>query len=186
MSCATRKVAHTGRNTDATLLYNALRTCDPTTIRTETAARRDTLQSYYTTATATLASVLADHAKQVTLADSMLANLTPLQKYADELTADATALDQEQRKLEHAERKHRRSFLDGDPQEGVWGAVGVKTRDEKTLLAFWIFVTLAAAAATLVILHMYGVQNRRLVFGGAAGAAAVILGIAVSIVYRFA
>jgi 3-mercaptopyruvate sulfurtransferase SseA len=144
------------------------------------------LQSYYTTATATLASVLADHAKQVTLADSMLANLTPLQKYADELTADATALDQEQRKLEHAERKHRRSFLDGDPQEGVWGAVGVKTRDEKTLLAFWIFVTLAAAAATLVILHMYGVQNRRLVFGGAAGAAAVILGIAVSIVYRFA
>lgn len=186
MSCAARKVAYTGRNTDTNLLYGALRTCDPATIRTETVTKRDALQTYRQTATANLAAVLADHDKQVAIADSMLANLAPLQSYANELSADAAALDQEQRKLEHAERKHRRSFLDGEPQEGVWGVTGAKTSDEKTLLALWIFVTAAAAAVAVVVMQMYGIQDRRTVATGAAAAAAVALAAAVGLVYRFA
>jgi hypothetical protein len=186
MSCATRKVAHTGRNSDTALLYNSLRTCDPATVRTETAAQRDALRTYHTTTAATLAAVLADHTKQVTLADSMLETMSPLQQYATELSTDAAALEQEERKLEHAQRKHRRSFLDGGAQEGVWGVAGVKTHDEKTLLALWICVAAAAAVATVVLLHMYGVEDRRAVLGGAGAAAAVVLGATVGLVYRFA
>lgn len=60
--------------------------------------------------------------------------------------------------LEQLERRERRLFLDSEPQSGAGGAPGVRTGDDRVLLAFWITYGAALIAGSILILQLYGAQ----------------------------
>lgn len=60
--------------------------------------------------------------------------------------------------LEQLERRERRAFLDNDPQGGSGGAPGVRTTDDRVLLAFWITYGTALLSVTLFVLQLYGAR----------------------------
>ena len=60
--------------------------------------------------------------------------------------------------LEQLERRERRAFLDNDPQAGTGGAPGVRTKDDRVLLAFWITYGAALLSATVLGLQLYGAR----------------------------
>jgi hypothetical protein len=60
------------------------------------------------------------------------------------------------RNYEQLERRERRAFLDSAPQSGVGGVPGVRTSDDKVLLAFWITYGAAIVVGTILLLNMYG------------------------------
>ena len=66
-----------------------------------------------------------------------------------DLTAQYNAMDKKNRDLDQAARAQRRLFLDDDPQSGVGGAPGVRTRDDRVLLAFWINYVAALVAVAI-------------------------------------
>lgn len=66
-----------------------------------------------------------------------------------DLTAQYDAMDKKNRDLDQAARTQRRLFLDDDPQSGVGGAPGVRTRDDRVLLAFWINYVAALMAVAI-------------------------------------
>jgi hypothetical protein len=60
--------------------------------------------------------------------------------------------------LEQLERRERRAFLDNDPQSGTGGVPGVRTTDDRVLLAFWITYGAALVSATVLGLQLYGAR----------------------------
>ena len=60
--------------------------------------------------------------------------------------------------LEQLERRERRAFLDNDPQAGTGGAPGVRTMDDRVLLAFWITYGAALLSATVLGLQLDGAR----------------------------
>jgi hypothetical protein len=78
--------------------------------------------------------------------------------------------------LEQLERRERRAFLDNDPQGGVGGAPGVRTMDDRVLLAFWITYGAALLSATMLGLQIYGARVG-VTSGKAQTTVAVVVGI---------
>jgi len=82
-----------------------------------------------------------------------------LQKTLKGLTDQYDAMDKKNRDLDQAARTQRRLFLDDDPQGGVGGAPGVRTRDDRILLAFWVNYAAALLAAALFFCWWRGVDR---------------------------
>ena len=72
----------------------------------------------------------------------------------DSLKQDLERLNAENTLLEEEERAQRRNFLDGRPQQAIYGPPGLKTYDDKVLLAFWI--TYGAAIVTMILVATRG------------------------------
>lgn len=87
--------------------------------------------------------------------------------------------------VEQLERRERRMFLDSDPQSGVGGAPGVRTGDDRVLLAFWITYGAAIIAGTIVILNLYGVQLGATELKSKAGITAVVALSGYALAYYF-
>lgn len=60
--------------------------------------------------------------------------------------------------LEQYERRERRAFLDNSPQDGIGGAPGVRTSDDRALLTFWITYGVTIILASIFILDVYGTK----------------------------
>lgn len=94
----------------------------------------------------------------------------PARSYIDKLTQESNTLEKAKMDYEQAERTQRRHFLDNGPQDGVSAIVGVRTDDDKILLAFWIVYGLAIAMSTVTLLSVYGGQlstMQKIQIGGA-------------------
>lgn len=66
-----------------------------------------------------------------------------------ELNAQYDTMDKKNRDLDQVARTQRRLFLDDDPQSGVGGAPGIRTRDDRVLSAFWFNYVAALVAAAI-------------------------------------
>lgn len=66
-----------------------------------------------------------------------------------DLTTQYDAMDKKNRDLDQVARTQRRLFLDDDPQSGVGGVAGVRTRDDRILLAFWVNYVAALVAGAI-------------------------------------
>jgi hypothetical protein len=124
--------------------------------------------------------------------DAAIAQYTSQIATGDRLSVAAERLGTIQRSLEEEKarllaektdeaqkaRSYRRSFQDGDPQSGVGGSPGVRTRDDRILLAFWINMAAALVALVVAVCWRQGVSN-----AGTAGTAATVLLIAYIISY---
>jgi hypothetical protein len=80
----------------------------------------------------------------------------PALAYSKKLKKEADDLDKAKTEYEQQERTQRRNFLDNDPQDGVSGILGVRTSDDKVLLAFWITYGVALAVIVAAVLQTYG------------------------------
>jgi hypothetical protein len=87
--------------------------------------------------------------------------------------------------LEQLERRERRLFLDSDPQGGTGGSPGVRTADDRVLLAFWITYGAALIAGTILILQFYGPQLGATDTKSKAGMTALVALIGYGLAYYF-
>jgi hypothetical protein len=85
--------------------------------------------------------------------------------------------------FEQLERRERRSFLDSSPQSGVGGAPGVRTSDDRVLLAFWITYGAAVIALTFFGLAVYERSGGAIDAKTKAGAIALALLVAYTLAY---
>lgn len=77
----------------------------------------------------------------------------PLTELRNENTKLQKELEETNRKLIQSQRVQRRNFMDNDPQSGVSGLPGVRTTDDKVMLAFWLTIIPA-----LIVLYLVGLQ----------------------------
>lgn len=87
--------------------------------------------------------------------------------------------------LEQLERRERRMFLDSSPQSGTGGAPGVRTEDDRVLLAFWITYGVAIIAGTVLLLQLYGVKVGATDAKSKAGITVVVAAAAYGLAYYF-
>lgn len=96
----------------------------------------------------------------------------------------ATLVDNRQN-TEQLERRERRAFLDNDPQGGTGGSPGVRTQDDRVLLAFWITYGAAIIAGTIFLLNVYGAQINATDLKSKATVTAIAAAVAYGIAYYF-
>ena len=73
----------------------------------------------------------------------------PAIDYLDKLDTEVKSVEKDSLKYTQHERTNRRKFLDESPQSGTTGLPGLRTYDDKVLLAFWI--TYGAAIISLML-----------------------------------
>ena len=90
-----------------------------------------------------------------------------------------------QTNLTQLERRERRLFLDNDPQGGTGGAPGVRTADDRVLLAFWITYGAAIIAGTILLLQLFGARVGATDMKSKAGITVIVAVSAYSLAYYF-
>lgn len=93
----------------------------------------------------------------------------PVRTYQEKLQKESDGLNKAKTEFEQAERTQRRNFLDNAPQDGVSGILGVRTTDDKILLAFWITYGVAIMTVVAAVLQTYGAAlslTQKLQIGG--------------------
>lgn len=155
-TCQVRQVELNALRNDVTNKEREVDTCDPAGAqarRTQSALTE--ARNWKAGKQAELAAARADFDRQITVTRNLVAAQEPLKTYLKTLTDESEALDAQLKKLEHEERKHRRSFLDGDPQSGVPGPLGLETTDDKIMLGFWLTYTIAIFMLSMVVCAMH-------------------------------
>ena len=120
-----------------------------------------------------LSRASADILHNIQINDNIIAAVSPLAEMEKETTKQKQELQESNRKLVQGQRQQRRNFLDSSPQEGVGGAPGVRTTDDKVMLAFWITYTIGLITAYIALLQLLEVQmtTQQKIGAGAAGMA---------------
>jgi hypothetical protein len=113
--------------------------------------------------------------------------VNPTNEYLAKLDEETTEMGEKSLRYNQHERTKRRSFLDEDPQGGVTGIPGVRTYDDKVLLAFWITYGVCVLCLCLIYLKFQGgnvtfVSKLTTIVGGLA----VAYGIAYGAIVTFA
>lgn len=168
--CTVKRVELNQLQSDVVNKQAEIDTCNP-----EEANRRKTdlkLQEFET--------YIADKNKQlidlketinstISTIQSVYVSSSPSRSYIKKLSEESTALQKAKIDYEQAERTQRRNFLDNDPQSGVFGILGIRTDDDKILLAFWITYGFALIATLVVVFAMYGANfttSQKIQIGG--------------------
>jgi hypothetical protein len=109
----------------------------------------------------------------IAINQNIAAAVGPLAELEKETTKQKEELQESNRKLVQGQRQQRRNFLDSSPQSGVGGAPGVRTTDDKVMLAFWITFTVGLITAYIAVLQLFEVQmsTQQKIGAGAAGMA---------------
>jgi hypothetical protein len=117
------------------------------------------------------------------LCDQLVSSSKPLIDYDQDLKDHIKQSTEHLSRGIQTERKYRRQFLDGDPQEST-GIAGIRTSDDRVMLAFWITYSFAIIAVALVLINMLGIQDLKQKIAVGALAYALSIGTAyASIVY---
>lgn len=139
VSCAVRKVELNQIQNDLKQKQNEVDTCDPQGSQArQTQAAIAANQAYVDSKKNEQAEAYNEYVRQRKLIQTFSTSLSPIQQYTESLREELSRLEKENVKFEQEERMQRRNFLDNDPQGGVYGLPGVRTYDDKVLLAFWI------------------------------------------------
>jgi len=115
-------------------------------------------ESYIQTKRGELAAALEEYQRQVNIANRISEAEEPLKKYADSLKSELAELRYADQEFERAQRKHRRHFLDSGPSDGVGGVPGVRTYDDKVMIAFWVTYIFAIVSTMIVLYKFYGID----------------------------
>ena len=81
---------------------------------------------------------------------------TPIQQYVTKLAKETEKMEKQVQNYDQAELAKRRSFLDEDPQSGVGGLPGLRTYDDKILLAFWIIYAVFIISLAILAIQRFG------------------------------
>lgn len=154
--CAVRKVELNQISTDLQRKQNDVDTCDPQGAqarKTQAAIKEN--QTFVDKNRQELAQATTEFNRQMTIVKQIADATEPLDEYMAALKKELAQLNKENEQLERKERANRRRFLDNDPQSGVGGAPGLRTRDDRVLLAFWICYGAALITVMILITKMF-------------------------------
>lgn len=156
-ACRVKNVELSQLQNDVSRKQNEIDTCDPAEAnRRRTEAKLQEFNSYISEKEKTLNNLDTSIKSTLSTINSVYTSTKPTRSYITKLTKESDALDKAKKDFEQAERTQRRNFLDNGPQDGVSGLLGVRTDDDKILLAFWIVYGIAMLVATAVALNVYG------------------------------
>lgn len=183
--CAVRKVELNQINTDLQRKQNDVDNCDPQGAqarKTATAVKEN--RAFVDQKQSELEQATANFNRQMTIVKQIADATEPLDEYMTALKQELEHLNKENEQLERKGRANRRRFLDNDPQSGVGGAPGVRTQDDRVLLAFWICYGAALIAGMILLTKVFeakigGTKEKIVLSLGVIGAA---YGLAYSII----
>jgi hypothetical protein len=157
--CAVRKVELNQINNDLRNKQNDVDNCDPQGAQArKTAEAIKENQAFVDKKQGELNQSVAEFGRQMTIVKQVSEATEPLDEYMTSLKAELEHLNKENEQLERKERANRRRFLDNDPQSGVGGAPGVRTGDDRVLLAFWICYGAALITVMILVTKMFEAQ----------------------------
>jgi hypothetical protein len=158
-ACRVKNVELSQLQNDVTRKQTEIDTCDPNeTNRRRTEAKLQEFRSYAAEKEKIINDLNTSMKSTLSTINSVYVSTKPTRSYIDKLTNESNTLSKSHVDFEQAERTQRRNFLDNEPQDGVSGLLGVRTDDDKILLAFWIVYGIAIVSATVVLLNVYGVD----------------------------
>jgi Fe2+ transport system protein B len=150
--------------------------CDSDERTQLTQKKLEEAQTYIQSKQKTLDAEVKVLRNNIQLIDSILLTITPMSQYKTELDTQVAELKKDKLELERGERKERRRFLDGSPQEGVSSILGQKTSDDKVLIFFWITLLTIVCITTYIVFSMYELPHSIKNYG-------IIVGISVLLAY---
>ncbi len=115
-------------------------------------------ETYIQTKRGELSGALEEYQRQVNIANRIAEAEEPLKKYTESLKSELAQLRHADQEYERSQRKHRRSFLDAGPSDGVGGVPGVRTYDDKVMIAFWVTYIFAIVSTMIVLYKFYGID----------------------------
>lgn len=115
-------------------------------------------ESYIQTKRGELGVVLDEYNRQVKIANRISEAEEPVKRYVESLKKELAQLRHADQEYERAQRKHRRSFLDAGPSDGVGGVPGVRTYDDKVMIAFWVTYVFAIVSTMVVLYKFYDID----------------------------
>ena len=183
--CQVRNVELNQLNNDIRLKQTDVDNCDPQAAQTRhTQSALDENTKWVKQQREQLATASTEFNKQLKTLNQIVNANKPINQYLGALNNEIAGLDKKQTKFEQAERAQRRNFLDNNPQEGVGGAPGVRTRDDRILLSFWICYGLALTLTAYAILTMLELQyptttNQKVIIAGS------VIGVGYGLAYYF-
>lgn len=158
-ACRVKNVELSQLQNDVTKKQAEIDTCDPAEAnRRRTSAKLQEFETYVTDKRKQMSELESSINSTLSTIQSVYISSKPSRSYIEKLADEAKALHQAKIDYEQAERTQRRNFLDNDPQSGVSGVLGIRTDDDKILLAFWITYGIAIIAALVFLFAMYGSQ----------------------------
>jgi hypothetical protein len=138
---------------------NEFENCNPQqALSRKLAAASAVSESYIQTKRGELGGVLEEYNRQVSIANRISEAEEPVKRYVKSLKDELAQLRHADQEYERAQRKHRRSFLDAGPSDGVGGVPGIRTYDDKVMLAFWATYVFAIVSTIVVLYKFYGID----------------------------
>jgi hypothetical protein len=158
-TCAVAAQSLSQLNSDMAVKQRQVDECDPQAAlqRRIDAATRDN-QAFVDAQKSRRATTETNIDRSIELCDQIVSSAKPLLEYGEDLKTHITESKELLTKNTQTERKYRRQFLDGDPQEWT-GFPGLRTSDDRVMLAFWICYSFAIITVTLVVMHLSGIQG---------------------------
>jgi len=157
--CAVAAQDLTQLNRDLTVKQQQVDNCDPQVAlqrRIDTARREN--QAFVDAQKSRRSTIATNIDRSIEICDQIAISAKPLVEYGEDLKTHITESKELLTKNTQTERKYRRQFLDGDPQEWT-GFPGLRTSDDRVMLAFWIMYSFAIITVTLVVMHLSGMQG---------------------------
>ena len=186
--CMTAKVAFNGAKNDALRAQQFVEaSCPGETMDARIQASSESNMNYVNLKKQELKDSVANFHRVVTMVNRFVEISGPATEYLDKMDSEINTATKETTQYHQKERTRRRQFLDGDPQSGVFGLPGVRTYDDKVLLAFWITYGVAIAGLLCISMRLSGQeltfqQSAGTILGGLVFAYAM----AYYMIYRFA
>jgi ABC-type multidrug transport system fused ATPase/permease subunit len=155
--CRVKNVELSQLQNDVVKKQAEIDTCDPAEAnRRRTTAKLQEFETYITGQNKQIDELQKSIMNTLSNINSVFVSSTPSRSYIEKLTEESNTLQKAKVDYEQAERTQRRNFLDNDPQSGVSGILGIRTSDDKVLLAFWITYGIAIVAAIMLVFSLYG------------------------------
>lgn len=110
----------------------------------------------------------------------------PTTEYLQQLDTTIETAEKDTRQYSQTERTRRRKFLDDSPQSGVFGLPGIRTYDDKVLLAFWITYGVAILGIMAIAFHFQPSLSFTQKLKYAASGLLVAYGVAYYMITKFA
>jgi hypothetical protein len=151
-TCAVKQQQYNQLQIDLTQKQAELNICNaPALLQSRITAATAENSTYINTINSKIAELQSEFSEKTNIADKLSVSVNKLTDVLQELENQESSVSDESRNIEQLERKERRQFLDNGPQDKLNGLLGVRTTDDKILLAFWITFGIAIIVSSLLI-----------------------------------
>ena len=157
--CMVKKVEWNTANRNAELAKFAVDTACPEEKRQREAQEYiQSANAYVQTARIDLGTKNTNYEKTKELYNRVLDVFNPIRQYISKLKNEIDSMENKVKDYDQSELAKRRKFLDEDPQSGVSGLPGLRTYDDKILLAFIIIFGIFLLSLSILALQRFGNQ----------------------------